>query len=58
VLEVLITLAVLHPADPDGHRLGHAGQCQVGTINLVWRWLTGSESTLVDVYSYGGVIWQ
>ena len=34
------------------------GNAQVGTINLVWRWLTGSDGTLVDVYSYGGVIWH
>ena len=34
------------------------GNAQVGTINLAWRWLTGTDSTLVDVYSYGGVIWH
>ena len=27
------------------------GNAQVGTINLAWRWLTGGESTLVNVYS-------
>ena len=34
------------------------GNAQVGTINLAWRWLSGSDSTLVNVYSYGGVIWH
>jgi iron(III) transport system permease protein len=34
------------------------GNAQVGTINLAWRWLTGSDRSLVDVYSYGGVIWH
>jgi iron(III) transport system permease protein len=34
------------------------GNAQVGTINLAWRWLIGSDGTLVDVYSYGGVIWH
>mgnify|MGYP000438036404 CR=1 FL=1 len=29
---------------------------QVGAINLVWRWITGTNTTLVNVYSYGGVI--
>ena len=34
------------------------GNPQVGTINLAWRWLTGIDGTLVDVYSYGGVVWH
>jgi iron(III) transport system permease protein len=34
------------------------GNAQVGTINLAWRWLTGADGTLVDVYSYGGIVWH
>ena len=36
----------------------HVSNARFGTINLVWRWLLGTDSTLVDVYSYGGVIWH
>ena len=34
------------------------GNPQVGTINLVWRWLTGTNTTIINVYSYFGVIWH
>src|SRR5260370_25084916 len=34
------------------------GNAKVGTITLAWRWLTGSDRSLVDVYSYGGVVWH
>jgi iron(III) transport system permease protein len=37
---------------------GMLGNPQVGAINLAWRWLTGSEAALVNVYSYGGVVWH
>jgi iron(III) transport system permease protein len=58
VLEVLITLPFFIPPILTATAWAMLGNAQVGTINLVWRWLTGSESTLVDVYSYGGVIWH
>ncbi|HXS30657.1 MAG TPA: iron ABC transporter permease, partial [Steroidobacteraceae bacterium] len=34
------------------------GNAQVGTINIAWRWLASSDTTLIDVYSYGGVVWH
>ena len=42
----------------DREMLAMLGNAQVGTINLAWRWLSGTDTTLVDVYSYGGVIWH
>jgi len=59
VLEVLITLPFFIPPILNGRPRGPCwGNAQVGTINLAWRWLTGSDGTLVDVYSYGGVVWH
>src|SRR5882672_2665707 len=58
VLEVLITLPFFIPPILTATAWAMLGNAQVGTINLVWRWLTGSESTIVDVYSYGGVVWH
>jgi len=37
---------------------GMLGNPQVGVVNLVWRWITGSADPLVNIYSYGGVIWH
>ena len=58
VLEVLITLPFFIPPILTATAWAMLGNAQVGTINLVWRWLTGTDTTLVDVYSYGGVIWH
>lgn len=58
VLEVLITLPFFIPPILTATAWAMLGNAQVGTINLAWRWLTGSEGTLVDVFSYGGVVWH
>jgi iron(III) transport system permease protein len=58
VLEVLITLPFFIPPILTATAWAMLGNAQVGTINLLWRWLTHSEGTLVDVYSYGGVVWH
>ena len=58
VLEVPITLPFFIPPILTATAWAMLGNAQVGTINLVWRWLTGSDTTLVNVYSYGGVIWH
>jgi len=58
VLEVLITLPFFIPPILTATAWAMLGNAQVGTINLAWRWITGSDGTLVDVYSYGGVIWH
>jgi iron(III) transport system permease protein len=57
-LEVLITLPFFIPPILTATAWAMLGNAQVGTINLAWRWLTGSDRSLVDVYSYGGVIWH
>jgi iron(III) transport system permease protein len=57
-LEVLITLPFFIPPILTATAWAMLGNAQVGTINLAWRWLSGTDSTLVDVYSYGGVIWH
>ena len=58
VLEVLITLPFFIPPILTATAWAMLGNAQVGTINLAWRWLSGTDSTLIDVYSYGGVIWH
>jgi iron(III) transport system permease protein len=57
-LEVLITLPFFIPPVLTAMAWGMLGNPQVGAINLAWRWLTGSEAALVNVYSYGGVVWH
>ena len=57
-LELLITLPFFIPPILTATAWAMLGNAQVGTINLVWRWLTGTDGTLIDVYSYGGVIWH
>jgi iron(III) transport system permease protein len=57
-LEVLITLPFFIPPILTATAWAMLGNAQAGTINLAWRALTGSTTPLVDVYSYGGVIWH
>ena len=58
VLEVLITLPFFIPPILTATAWAMLGNAQVGTLNLAWRWLSGTDSTLVDVFSYGGVVWH
>lgn len=58
VLEVLITLPFFIPPILTATAWAMLGNAQVGTINLLWRWLTGGDGTLVDVFSYGGIVWH
>ncbi|WP_429552427.1 ABC transporter permease [Paraburkholderia sp. MM5477-R1] len=57
-LEVLITLPFFLPPILTAMAWGMLGNPQTGLINEAWRWLTGSSSPLVNVYSYGGVVWH
>ena len=57
-LEVLITLPFFIPPILTAMAWGMLGNPQVGLINLVWKGLTGAEQSLVNVYSYGGVVWH
>jgi iron(III) transport system permease protein len=57
-LEVLITLPFFVPPILTAMAWGMLGNPQVGVINLAWRWITGSDNALVNVYSYAGVVWH
>lgn len=57
-LEVLITLPFFMPPILTAMSWGMLGNPQVGSINQVWKLLTGSHAPIVNVYSYGGVIWH
>jgi iron(III) transport system permease protein len=57
-LEVLITLPFFVPPILTAMAWGMLGNPQVGVVNLVWRWITGSADPLVNIYSYGGIIWH
>ncbi len=58
LLEVLITLPFFIPPFLTAMAWGMLGNTQIGAINLAWRWLTGTDTTLINVYSYFGVIWH
>ncbi len=58
VLEVLIALPFFIPPVITATAWTVMGNPQVGTINLAWRWLTGTNTTIINVYSYFGVIWH
>ncbi len=57
-LEILITLPFFIPPILTATAWAMLGNAQVGSINLAWRWLSGSDGTLIDVYSYGGIVWH
>ena len=57
-LEALITLPFFVPPILTAMAWGMLGNPQVGFINLAWHWMTGSDNALVNVYSYGGVVWH
>ena len=57
-LEVLITLPFFIPPILTAMAWGMLGNPQVGLINLAWRGLTGFTDPLVNVYSWGGVVWH
>ena len=57
-LEVLITLPFFIPPILTAMAWGMLGNAQVGTINLVWKYLTGARVSPINVYSYAGVVWH
>ncbi|MDB5568914.1 MAG: ABC-type Fe3+ transport system, permease component [Hyphomicrobiales bacterium] len=57
-LEVLITLPFFVPPILTAMAWGMLGNPQVGLINQVWRWATGTDGTIINVYSYFGIIWH
>lgn len=57
-LEVLITLPFFIPPILTAMAWGMLGNPQVGLLNQVWKWMTGSTVSPINVYSYGGIIWH
>ncbi len=57
-LEVLITLPFFVPPILTAMAWGMLGNPQVGLINQVYKAITGASAPLINVYSYGGVVWH
>ncbi len=57
-LEVLITLPFFIPPILTAMAWGMLGNPQVGLLNLVWKWATGFTDPIINVYSWGGVVWH
>jgi iron(III) transport system permease protein len=57
-LEVLVTLPFFIPPILTAMAWGMLGNPQVGLLNQLYQWLTGSSSAPINVYSYGGVVWH
>src|SRR5580704_9197681 len=57
-LEVLVTLPFFIPPILTAMAWGMLGNPQVGLLNQLYQWITGSTSSPINVYSYGGVIWH
>ena len=57
-LEVLVTLPFFIPPILTAMAWGMLGNPQVGLLNQLYQWVTGSTSSPINVYSYGGVVWH
>jgi iron(III) transport system permease protein len=57
-LEVLITLPFFIPPILTAMAWGMLGNPQVGLLNQLFQWATGSSIAPINVYSYGGVVWH
>src|SRR6185503_3800305 len=57
-LEVLVTLPFYIPPILTAMAWGMLATPKGGLINLAWTALTGSREPLVNIYSYGGVVWH
>ena len=57
-LEVLITLPFYIPPILTAMAWGMLATPKGGLINLAWTALTGRREPLVNMYSYGGVVWH
>jgi iron(III) transport system permease protein len=58
MLEVLITLPFYIPPILTAMAWGMLATPKGGLINLAWTGMTGSRDPLVNIYSYGGVVWH
>jgi iron(III) transport system permease protein len=57
-IEGLITLPFYIPPILTAMAWGMLATPKGGLINLAWTGLTGSREPLVNIYSYGGVVWH
>jgi iron(III) transport system permease protein len=57
-LEVLVTLPFYIPPILTAMAWGMLATPKGGLINLAWTALTGRREPLVNIYSYGGVVWH
>lgn len=57
-LEIAITLPFFVPPILTAMAWGMLGNPQIGTINLAWKWITGGDEALINVYSWAGVVWH
>jgi iron(III) transport system permease protein len=57
-LEILIMLPFYIPPILTAMAWGMLGTPKGGLINLAWTGLTGRTEPIVDVYSYGGIVWH
>ncbi len=55
---MLVTLPFFIPPILTAMAWGMLGNPQVGLLNQVYQWITGSTSSPINVYSYGGVVWH
>lgn len=57
-LEVLVTLPFFIPPILTAMAWGMLGNPQVGLLNQLYQWVTGSTSSPINVYSYAGMVWH
>src|ERR1700759_189010 len=57
-LEVLVTLPFFIPPILTAMAWGMLGNPQVGLLNQLYQWITGSTSSPINVYSSAGWIWH
>jgi iron(III) transport system permease protein len=57
-LEAMITLPFFIPPILTAMAWGMLGNPQVGLLNQIYQWMTGSDTAPINVYSYGGVVWH
>ena len=58
LLEVLITLPFYIPPILTAMAWGMLATPKGGLLNLAWTGLTGQREPLINIYSYGGVVWH
>jgi iron(III) transport system permease protein len=57
-LEILISLPFFIPPFLTAMAWGLLGDAKVGTINIFLTWLFGPWAAIVNVYSWGGIVWH